>query len=226
MKTTAQKALAKRTRRRKTSYPVGKMRRMQSACLISPPYQPSQPHPRLLAIEISDDEDDDFALQGIENTPNKSKLKRKRQRSRSRSITPPPAIPLHQLQNARNVIRYVFSGSVLLAVHRVTRQALAAPPRAASPSQWDDINDISTDTIILDPELDRLAKQSAASFRSSPLPREGTSNDTVEITVVWKPHPLNEQGKSDKSVFKMNKVRFTSRSNSRIRHTLSDGQFS
>lgn len=62
---------------------------------------------RLLSEAVSDDSDSDIELIGVSLTPNgKQNGKRKRQqRSRSRSITPPPALPLHQIQNAKNIVR-------------------------------------------------------------------------------------------------------------------------
>ena len=63
----------------------------------------------LLSHELSDDSDDGIEITGESSTPNgKGKGKRKRARSRSRSITPPPALPAHQIQNAKNVVRYAL----------------------------------------------------------------------------------------------------------------------
>lgn len=71
-------------------------------------------NPNSMFCVLSDDSDSDdgsAALQGIENTPRNSKRRKqddkKRQRSRSRSITPPPEVPMHQIQNARSLVRYV-----------------------------------------------------------------------------------------------------------------------
>ncbi|THU87274.1 hypothetical protein K435DRAFT_969948 [Dendrothele bispora CBS 962.96] len=62
-------------------------------------------------ISKSSDEDSDNSvdIQDVDKTPH-TNLKQKRgdskkPRSRSRSITPPPQVPLHQLQNARNIVR-------------------------------------------------------------------------------------------------------------------------
>ncbi|KAK0201966.1 hypothetical protein DFS33DRAFT_1351163 [Desarmillaria ectypa] len=147
---------------------------------------------RLLSEEASDgdaDLDDELALQGIENTPGKLKRKREtRQRSRSRSITPPPAIPIQQLQNARNVIR----------------QALAPMPRPASPTLYDDDYDTSADNIILDPELASIAQRSKDSFSASQITSEGSGASViVEISVRWQPHPENQGALSNVGVFKM-----------------------
>ncbi|KAK0487617.1 hypothetical protein IW261DRAFT_630133 [Armillaria novae-zelandiae] len=148
---------------------------------------------RFLSEDASDgdaDLDDDLAQQ--DNSPGKLKRKRtNRQRSRSRSITPPPAIPIQQLQNARNVIR----------------QALAPAPRPASPTQYDDDDlDASTDNIILDPELASIARRSKASFSASQITSEGSGTSAVvEISVRWQPHPENQGALSKVAVFQMNR---------------------
>ena len=60
----------------------------------------------MLSVAESDDSDSDVQLIGTSFTPDDKKGKRKRQqRSRSRSITPPPALPLHQIQNAKFIVR-------------------------------------------------------------------------------------------------------------------------
>jgi hypothetical protein len=60
----------------------------------------------MLSEAASDDSDPDIELIDMSLTPNGKNGKRKRQqRSRSRSITPPPALPLHQIQNAKNIVR-------------------------------------------------------------------------------------------------------------------------
>lgn len=56
---------------------------------------------------------EDLELSDAENTSHgvrseQAALKRKRLRSRSRSITPPPALSVHQIQNARNLVRYLL----------------------------------------------------------------------------------------------------------------------
>ncbi|KAK0504168.1 hypothetical protein EDD18DRAFT_1132299 [Armillaria luteobubalina] len=148
---------------------------------------------RFLSEDASDgdaDLDEDLAQQ--DNSPGKLKRKRtNRQRSRSRSITPPPAIPIQQLQNARNVIR----------------QALATTPRPASPTQYDDDNlDASTDNIILDPELASIARRSKASFSAPQITSEGSGTSAVvRISVRWQLHPDNQGSLSKVEVFQMNR---------------------
>ncbi|OAX42140.1 hypothetical protein K503DRAFT_683951, partial [Rhizopogon vinicolor AM-OR11-026] len=117
----------------------------------------------------------------VENTPKASRndaspRKRKRDRSRSRSITPPPQLPLHQLNNARSLVR----------------QALAFAPRTPSPVQS---TDDSTDITDLNPELAKIAERvrgrgSAAKHG----PEQGGGPEVVTIKVRWLPHPLNEAG--------------------------------
>lgn len=87
------------------------------------------------------------------------------------------------------------------------RQTLNTAPRPASPTNRDDDDDA---TIFMNPELARIAKTEATRSHSvvpaSSPPPENT--DTVELTVKWQPHPLNEAGKEAIWVFKMNRVRF------------------
>ena len=60
----------------------------------------------MLSVTVSDDSDSDIELIGTSLTPDGKNGKRKRQqRSHSRSITPPPALPLHQIQNAKYIVR-------------------------------------------------------------------------------------------------------------------------
>ncbi|KDQ25903.1 hypothetical protein PLEOSDRAFT_1066923 [Pleurotus ostreatus PC15] len=142
------------------------------------------------------DSDDDVEI--VEHGPrkgNKRIRKSARSRSRSKSITPPPDIPLHQLINARNVVR----------------QALAPAPRPASPTAFDP--DESTDTIILAPELAMIAKttksqasfpqlSTGSSFSEEPAPH---ATGSILISVRWRPHPLDAIGKAEIWAFKMNR---------------------
>ncbi|KIJ62602.1 hypothetical protein HYDPIDRAFT_93882, partial [Hydnomerulius pinastri MD-312] len=142
-----------------------------------------------VATLLSSDNDDDD-LQIIESTPrndreNKSPRKRKRERSRSRSITPPPALPAHQVANARNLVR----------------QALAVEPRAPSPTHF---ADDSTDTIVLDPELAMIAEavRKQAQLLQNDA-EQGGGPENVTIKVRWRPHPLNSSAEKKVWVFKM-----------------------
>ncbi|KAG1748725.1 hypothetical protein EDB19DRAFT_1905065 [Suillus lakei] len=158
--------------------------------------KPNKQHelPRWHAADIvtllsSDNEEDDFEI--TENTPNvsgndMSPRKRKRDRSRSRSITPPPQLPIHQLNNARALVR----------------QALAvAPPRAPSPIQ---IPDDPTDTSDLNPELAKIAEEvRRRAVASKNAPEQGGGPESVIVKVRWQPHPLNTAGAKDVWNFKM-----------------------
>jgi hypothetical protein len=125
----------------------------------------------------------------------------KRRKSRSRSITPPPALPDHILQNARNVVR----------------DALARPHRPTSPAfRYNDSDDdldgeASTDTVMLDPELQRIQREVRASSESRVFPESPQTNkdDTVLLKVRWKPHPLNEHGKEKLSTYRSERVRLS-----------------
>ncbi|KAF8887183.1 hypothetical protein BD779DRAFT_1662606 [Infundibulicybe gibba] len=157
----------------------------------APRWQTSQAMVRLLSEGVSDDSDAD-SITIIEAPTQSSKKagKRKRpQRSRSRSITPPPALPFHQIQNARNVVRTTL-GSIC---------------RPISPTQFE--GDDSTDTIILDEELAQIVRSVQSQSRSQPhIPSdEIKDNDTLNVSVKWKPHPLNKAGKEHIWVFKINR---------------------
>ncbi|TFK40868.1 hypothetical protein BDQ12DRAFT_680194 [Crucibulum laeve] len=150
-----------------------------------PKWQKDKKFARLLSKDPSSDSDSDIEIIG--STPGPSAKRKKHARSRSRSITPPPAVPLHTIQNARNVVR----------------QALDTGPRAASPTYFD-IDD-STDTIILNPELERIAKSISSHPQLTTLEAQSENLDEVILTVKWQPHPLDEGGKEEMWMFKMNK---------------------
>ncbi|KAG6853057.1 hypothetical protein C0991_007201 [Blastosporella zonata] len=153
------------------------------------PWQNKKSLTRLLSEDIpSSDSDDGVEIVGTSTTPNASK--RKRSRSRSHSLTPPPELPRQQVQTMRALVE----------------QTLNTAPIPATASR-DDYDDDYDDTVFMNPELARLAKsvksrpQSQAPF-ASPAP-EGM--DTVLISVKWKPHPRNLNGREDTWVFKMNR---------------------
>lgn len=61
---------------------------------------------RLLSVGLTDSSDSDgIEVVGVSTSRGNQTQKRRRQRSRSKSITPPPALPFHHIQNARNVVR-------------------------------------------------------------------------------------------------------------------------
>ncbi|KAG1906540.1 uncharacterized protein F5891DRAFT_1002779 [Suillus fuscotomentosus] len=150
--------------------------------------------PRWQTVDIvtllsSDNEEDDFEI--TEHTPRIScndspPRKRKRDRSRSKSITPPPQLPIHQLNNARALVR----------------QALAvAPRRAPSPIE---IPDDPTDTSDLNPELAKIAEEvRRRAVTTKNTPEQGGGPELVIIKVRWQPHPLNTAGAKDVWNFKM-----------------------
>ncbi|KAJ7486102.1 hypothetical protein B0H11DRAFT_1138409 [Mycena galericulata] len=143
---------------------------------------------RLLSEALSDDSDSDVVeVTNESGTPTK-KGKNKKRRSRSRSITPPPMLPKHTLQLARDLVRKTLD--------------TARPP---SPIHYDEADE-STDTIVFDPELQKIAHSVAAEAqRAYSEPVESDPTDTLEITVNWQPHPLNEAGKATQVVFKLNR---------------------
>ncbi|KAG1745872.1 uncharacterized protein EDB91DRAFT_1119188 [Suillus paluster] len=157
--------------------------------------KPNKQHelPRWQAADIvtllsSDNEEDDLEI--TENTPKASRndtslRKRKRDRSRSKSITPPPQLPIHQLNNARNLVR----------------QALAVAPRAPSPIQF---ADDPTDTSDLNPELAKIAEEvRRRAVETKNIPEQGGGPELVIIKVRWRPHPRNPAGAKDVWNFKM-----------------------
>ncbi|KAJ7128232.1 hypothetical protein C8R43DRAFT_1134518 [Mycena crocata] len=146
---------------------------------------------RLLSEGLSSDSDSDvLEITDPSGTPGRNKRGKKR-RSRSRSITPPPALSRQQLQIARDTVRKALNVG-------------DSPPRAPSPG-FD--ADESTDTIIFDPELQKIASSAAAQARAYSEPTtDAESQETLEITINWQPHPLNEAGKKTTTVFKLNRT--------------------
>ena len=86
------------------------------------------------------------------------------------------------------------------------RRLVGIQPRAPSPIEG---MDDSMDTIILDPELASIARRV---HRETEL-RGGTPGDDqggperVQIKVLWKPHPLNPEGKSETWGIEQKRVR-------------------
>ncbi|KAF8627491.1 hypothetical protein AX17_006302 [Amanita inopinata Kibby_2008] len=156
-----------------------------------PRWQRDEKFVRMLSEELSDNSDSDI-VEVKEATKTRSPVKKLKgkERSRSRSITPPPTIPIYEIQMARNLVR----------------QALNPPPRAPSPVFLE--ADESTDTIILNPELASIAKsvalqpQSDATYKPQPLLGE---QDTVLLSVKWLPHPQDLSASKEIWVFKMNR---------------------
>lgn len=60
--------------------------------------------------------------------------------------------------------------------------------RAASPTLYEDDFDVSTDTIVLDPELERIAKAvNSQSFRNN----KAGEGEKLSVKVKWQRHPLS-----------------------------------
>ncbi|KAF9525541.1 hypothetical protein CPB83DRAFT_771916 [Crepidotus variabilis] len=165
-------------------------KRQKKDASVVPSWQKNSDFKRMLSVDLSDSSDDDIQIIGDSSTPRGNhKGKRKRPRSRSRSITPPPALPEHQLQNAKNVVRQALRGAV----------------RPLSPTL--DLDE-SSDNIELGPEFTMLAERIRKEGRnrgSSQAP-EGVEGDEVLITVKWVPHPLNPNGESEEWQYKVNRT--------------------
>ncbi|KAI9058136.1 hypothetical protein FKP32DRAFT_1669077 [Trametes sanguinea] len=138
-------------------------------------------------IISSDDSDDDIltakkaAKSAVVEIPDSPTQSGRRHRTRSRSLTPPPALPQYAIARAQEAIR-VIVGEV---------------GRSASPTF--DVVDDSVDTIVLDPELASIAKRVKAEVGrqgGTPVP-EGGGPEIVTLKIIWKPHPLNPNGRPE-----------------------------
>ncbi|KAL1722815.1 hypothetical protein EV715DRAFT_286863 [Schizophyllum commune] len=173
-----------RKRKKRTKAPDGDYTR--------PKWERDKSALRILSEGLSDDDSSESGIEIVgESGPSNTQGKRKRQelraRSRSKSLTPPPMLSRERLEAARKIIRQTFD----------------ATRRPTSPSQDDDDDDfdadLTTDTIVLDPELAKAAKAAkarAASRASSATPFDGPE-DKVTISVTWQPHPKDPQGRSE-----------------------------
>ena len=139
--------------------------------------------------------------------------KRKRMRSRSRSITPPPALPAHQILNAKRIVRYdlfmlffPFAFSYIFLCYRQTLEAARRPP---SPTMID--LDDPSDTITLQPEFMELARRIREESKNEPKQLRpanagaGTGEELF-LTVRWQSHPLASNGKEEEWQYKIDKV--------------------
>lgn len=162
---------------------------------------------RLLSEDLSDDSDVELLAESS-SKEDKSFGKRKRQqRSRSRSITPPPALPSHQIQTAKNVVRYELVYYTLFEynIEIVCSQQLRSTPRPASPT-YDP--DESTDTIIFQPELTAIAQGlKEQSERLGSQAPEDSGQDNVTVNVKWQRHPLSKAEPKPASEWQMARVR-------------------
>ncbi|KAJ3747431.1 hypothetical protein DFH05DRAFT_1479865 [Lentinula detonsa] len=164
-----------------------------------PRWQTDKEFARLLSQGLSDgdtDSDDEPVTIYDNGNVHDHKLKRKRtdnstKRSRSKSITPPPAIPQYQLDHAREAVRKTLGGD-----------------RQSSPEV--DVTFEEEDLFIYDPQLAKIAQnvksQSELIGHTSSSVEPNGANDTVDITVRWEPHPLNEHGKCETWGFMLNRI--------------------
>ncbi|KIL63276.1 hypothetical protein M378DRAFT_164788 [Amanita muscaria Koide BX008] len=147
---------------------------------------------RMLSEQRSDGSDDDGILEMgelVNEQESHNRRSKGKERSRSRSVTPPPSVPIQDIQRARNLVR----------------QALELPPRALSPEFLD--ADLSTDTIVLSSELANLAKSvqlQSLQLDPSHLTQPASERDAVKITVKWQPHPKDPDGTESVSAYMMN----------------------
>ncbi|KAF8964320.1 hypothetical protein BDZ97DRAFT_1904414 [Flammula alnicola] len=153
-----------------------KHKRKKKESSVVPTWQRNKKLTRMLSEDLFDDSD---GIEIIGESSTAQGKRKRKQRSRSRSITPPPALPEHQIQNAKNVVRQTLRGAV----------------RAPSPTLIDP--DESGDTIVFQPELDAIAQEIAEhSHRaSSQAPADG-ADDHIVLMVKWQPHPLDQTGKA------------------------------
>ncbi|KAJ3490449.1 hypothetical protein NLI96_g1448 [Meripilus lineatus] len=140
-------------------------------------------------ILISSDEEEDPILQNIENSKSSTKRPQrgadrdaKRGRSRSRSITPPPPV----------------SAECAALMRARVKKYINPKPRTPSPALS---ADESVDSITLDPELAKIAREVQSERRrqqsmgpesrgGTPLQEGGPEN--VILKIKWVPHPLDD----------------------------------
>ncbi|KAI0338870.1 hypothetical protein BDW22DRAFT_1432089 [Trametopsis cervina] len=148
------------------------------------------------AALLSSDEESDDSIEivgsSIATGSGAGKLgKPNRKRSRSRSITPPPSLPSHTLEFARETVR----------------RMLGQNARAPSPTN---IGEDSLDNIELDPELAMIAMEAKRQTSVHPTGSRSASPETVgggpevvALKVRWRDHPLNKEGKGGVWAFRM-----------------------
>ncbi|KAJ3825290.1 hypothetical protein EV361DRAFT_884169, partial [Lentinula raphanica] len=173
-----------------------KRKREYGSPLKLPRWQTDKELFRLLSEDLpdGDTDSDDGPVIIDDDDNNNSRTKRKRvddsTRRRSKSITPPPAIPQYQLENAREAVRRTLGGH-----------------RHFSPEI--DIALEEEDSFVYDPQLARIAqnvKSQSEVLGHTSSSVEPSGDDTVDITVRWEPHPLNEHGKSETWGFMLNRT--------------------
>ena len=161
--------------------------------------------------EEEDEEDGETASYDVSGRYDKSSPKGKRKREKSRSPTPPPSLSEHQIQSARQLVRYIyFTSNVPNVLTQRCSQALSTQTqtRARSPTylrdEYDD--DLSTP---LNPELARIAAQ----VKKKGVPADKDQNQSssgepsiVTITIRWKKHPENPMESSWTQNFPVKRV--------------------
>ncbi|TRM64155.1 hypothetical protein BD626DRAFT_629882 [Schizophyllum amplum] len=90
-----------------------------------------------------------------------------------------PALSREQLENARAIIRNAFANR-----HHSQAQ-----------EDDDDVGNLTNETIVLPPELQKAAAKAARARASSATPFDAA--DTVKISVTWTPHPKDPSGKHE-----------------------------
>ncbi|KAJ2933383.1 hypothetical protein H1R20_g3694, partial [Candolleomyces eurysporus] len=171
-----------------------KRARKRPEALPKPKWQQDKNILRMLSAEpASDDSDSDVAeLSDPSVTPNNSrrqskrKKQRQRSRSRSRSLTPPPMIPLQQVENVRKFVREALGTTDIPTI------------------------DLDDSTITLDPELERIVEQARQKTPHESRTADNSAvvdpEDTVVITVHWKPHPQDPKGKEVDWKYRINRT--------------------
>ncbi|RXW25372.1 hypothetical protein EST38_g525 [Candolleomyces aberdarensis] len=171
-----------------------KRARKRPEALPKPKWQQDKNILRMLSAEpTSEDSDSDVAeLSDPSATPNNSrreskrKKQRQRSRSRSRSLTPPPMIPLQQVENVRKFVREALGNTNIPTI------------------------DLDDSTITLDPELERIVQQARQKTPHESRAADNSAvvdpDDTVVITVHWKPHPQDPKGKEVDWQYRINRT--------------------
>ncbi|EAU86034.1 hypothetical protein CC1G_11706 [Coprinopsis cinerea okayama7 len=172
--------------------------RKKSASLPKPRWQQDPNYLRETLSEgpvIDLGSDSDLEILGDQTPTAASRRESKRaKRSRSRSVTPPPQLPLQQIENVRNVVM----------------KAISEKDRKSNYVTFDDdygLDEGDESPVELDPELQRIAQQVQREISSTPAPGassdfpgraasvrpEDREDEEVLIRVKWHNHPLSEQ---------------------------------
>ncbi|KAJ7069751.1 hypothetical protein C8F01DRAFT_1113820 [Mycena amicta] len=129
---------------------------------------------RMLSKEPSSDSDSDI-VEFLNETRSKQKKRKGKERSRSRSLTPPPALPEHQLRNARNIVRQTLDSG-----------------RSRSPTPPPEVADQSVDTIEYAPEIQKILRAAQPKAVREEL-TESNTKENIELRISWKSHPKDSK---------------------------------